>query len=101
MIAVADPEKAAERHDRVGDVPRYLVDHQVVDRTQRVACAVIDFRALDLAGLDERRRFLVDIHGDCSWAASCKSTQRQAVGSRSDEPSERRLAPLAAQAKAS
>ena len=42
MIALADAEEAPEGHHRIGDLPRYLVDHHAVDRTKMLALQIID-----------------------------------------------------------
>src|ERR671918_2829852 len=48
MIAVADPQKSAERHDGVNHPSRELVDHQAVDRAQLLALTAVYGSPLDL-----------------------------------------------------
>src|SRR5580700_1762123 len=62
MIVIADPEKAAKRHDGIGDVPGFLVDHEVVNRTQVLAGSVIDRCSLHLIGGNERAGFSYSVH---------------------------------------
>src|SRR4051812_36146679 len=53
MKALADSQKTAERHDRISHLPVQLVEHQRVDRTELLACPVIDIGADDLVGGDQ------------------------------------------------
>src|SRR5829696_6901273 len=53
VIALAHAEPAAEAHDRIGDLPRALPDHEVVDRAEALAAPVVDGRTLDLVGGDQ------------------------------------------------
>src|ERR671925_1884993 len=48
MIAVADSQKPAERHDGVDHPSRELVDHQAVDRAQFLALTAVYGSSLDL-----------------------------------------------------
>ena len=50
MVLLAYAQKAAKRHEGIGDLARPLVDHDVVDLTQQVAGSVVDVRARDLGG---------------------------------------------------
>ena len=62
MVVVSNPEEAAERQDRVRDLSRQLVDHQIVNRAEVVAGRVEDFRPLHLIGCDEVACFLDGFH---------------------------------------
>ena len=42
MKALADAEEPAERHDRIFDLPRPLVDHDRIDRAQSFASSIVD-----------------------------------------------------------
>ena len=42
MVALANPEKPAKRHHRIGDLAGIFVDHQVMHRAQRFASAIVD-----------------------------------------------------------
>jgi hypothetical protein len=53
MIVLADPQEAAERHERIDRLTTHLVDHDVVHSTELVALQVVDVRALDLLGRDQ------------------------------------------------
>src|SRR4029453_17037851 len=53
VIAVADAEKAAKRQHSVFDLTRALVDHEVVDRAEALALAIVDGGALDLVRGDQ------------------------------------------------
>jgi len=57
VIAPADAQETAERHHRVGDPAGDLVDHDVVDRAERLALAIAHGRALDLVARDQARGF--------------------------------------------
>src|SRR5207248_8163721 len=58
MIVLADPEKAAERHDGVLDLSGALVDHHIAHRPEVVAVAAVDIGALDLVGRDQLHGFV-------------------------------------------
>src|SRR5437588_3330080 len=62
MVPVADPEESAKRHDRVGDFPRKLIDHHVVDRTKFLSSWVVNVCALHLAGRNQVSCFLDGFH---------------------------------------
>src|SRR5579872_3507922 len=70
MIAVPDPEEPAERHDRIGDLPALLVEHEVIDRPHAVASRIEDVRALHFTGGDKGGCFLDGVHGVAPWLVS-------------------------------
>src|SRR3954464_6949146 len=53
MAALAQAQKAAEGHDRVGDLAGALVDHEAGNRPEALALPVVDRRALDLGRGDQ------------------------------------------------
>src|SRR3954451_9934220 len=53
VVALAQTQEAAERHDRVGHLAGDLVDHEVVHRAETLALAIVDRRALDLVRGDQ------------------------------------------------
>jgi hypothetical protein len=55
-----EAQEAAERSDRIQDVPADLLDHKPPDRPDPLAVGVINCGALNLVTLDER----------VSWSAS-------------------------------
>jgi hypothetical protein len=56
MITLAHPKKAAERHNRIDDLARALVDHNVVNRAEGLALTIVDFGAFDFARGNEAAR---------------------------------------------
>ncbi len=58
MIAIADAEEAAERHDGVGHLAGELVHHDGVDGAKALALAVLDRRAFHRVGGNQCRRLL-------------------------------------------
>src|SRR5579883_1884025 len=54
MISIANAQKAAERHDCIGDFPRLLINHQVKNRAKALAGIVVNRRSLNLSGGNER-----------------------------------------------
>jgi len=52
-IFVADAEKAAERHDRIGNFPGEFIDHDPLDRAQFFTIAPANRRALDFVACDQ------------------------------------------------
>src|SRR5215471_15137577 len=58
MIARSNAEKAAERHHGIGHLARILVDHQIVNRSEMLAVAVVDRCADGFVGGDEAVGFV-------------------------------------------
>src|SRR6478735_5065594 len=54
MVLFAEPEKAAERHDGVGDLAGLLVEHHVVDFAEMVATRIINVGACDAGAGNQR-----------------------------------------------
>src|SRR5690606_4350128 len=55
MMAVADAEKATERHVGVSHLPGQLVDHHILDGAQFLAGGIVDRGAFHLLGRDQPR----------------------------------------------
>src|SRR5579859_7840142 len=53
MLLLAHTEEASKGHHRVDGLPAYLVDHDVIDRSELFALKVVDVGALDLFGRDQ------------------------------------------------
>src|ERR1700751_3393690 len=57
MIFFADAKKATERHDRIGYMATLLVQHHVVNGSQRLPSGIANPCPIDFAGGDHRGRF--------------------------------------------
>lgn len=48
VLLPAQPEKAAKRHDHIGDVSAFLVDHQMVNRANMLAFSALHVSSVDI-----------------------------------------------------
>jgi len=74
-IFVANAEKAAEHHDRVGNLPGEFIDHDTLDRAQFFSIATANRRALDFVTCDQAGQSLepsLRIQQHLSFLRPCK-----------------------------
>src|SRR5215203_7007857 len=53
MLLCTHAKKASEGHDRIGDAPAYLLDHQTLDASDICALRIIDGRTFHPIALDQ------------------------------------------------